>query len=72
MTDNFIPFSGLTKLKTDADDCLEANKGILDDVIIIGFDTEGEFYFAGNTSDGGIIIWLLERAKKQLLEVEIE
>jgi hypothetical protein len=39
------------------------------DVVILGFDEEGDFYFAASSADGGDVLWLLEMAKKQLMEV---
>lgn len=45
-----------------------AKKAELQDIIIIGYDKEGEFCFASDKSDGGNALWLLETAKKQLLE----
>lgn len=43
----------------------------LQDVVIVGFDKDGDLYFASNKSDGGTVLWLFEMAKKALLEVEI-
>jgi hypothetical protein len=43
----------------------------LDEVVIVGFDKNGELYFASNKSDGGGVLWLFELAKKALLEVQI-
>lgn len=37
-------------------------------VVLIGWDKEGEFYFASSIADGGDVLWLLEKAKKELLE----
>lgn len=69
MSDNtVVEFTGITKLKMPVDRVLESAKGELEEVIIIGYDKDGEEYFASTYSDGGILLWLLERAKKQLLE----
>ena len=45
-----------------------AAKASLEEVVIIGFNKDGEFYFSANKSDGGGILWLMELAKKKLLE----
>lgn len=37
-------------------------------VMVIGFDADGEFYFRSSEADGGRVLWLLEVAKKRLLE----
>ena len=70
MSDNVIPLGNITRLDLPTDRVLEAAKGDCSDgVVIIGFDNEGELYFASSIADGGSVIWLLEKAKKALLEV---
>lgn len=39
------------------------------DLVIIGFDENGDEFFASSVADGGTVLWLLERAKKKLLEL---
>ena len=69
MSDNVIPLGNATRLDLPADRVLDAAKGHLTDgVVIIGFDGNGEFYFASSIADGGEVLWLLEMSKKQLLE----
>lgn len=46
-----------------------AERAELNEVVVIGFDADGEFYFASSQADGGDVLWLLEMAKKKLLEV---
>lgn len=41
----------------------------LTEVAVVGFDADGDFYFAGSQADGGDALWLLEIAKKRLLEI---
>lgn len=41
----------------------------LKEVVILGFDQEGEEFFASNIADGADVLWHLERAKKKLLEI---
>lgn len=65
-----IPLGNVTKLDMPTDRVLDSVKGECSGgVVIIGFDDEGEFYFASSIADGGEVIWLLEMAKKKLLEV---
>lgn len=49
---------------------LENNIGHFDGVILIGWDGDDDFRFASSYADGGTVLWLLEKAKKKLLEVE--
>ena len=34
--------------------------------VVIGYDKDGEFYFASSQADGADVLWLLELAKKKL------
>lgn len=45
-----------------------AKEAELQDVVVIGYDKDGDFYFAANQADGKDVLWLLEVAKKKLLE----
>ena len=65
-----IPFTGITKLDIPADKVIESALGNLEGVVILGYDKDGQEYFASSYADGGDMLWLLERAKKALLEVE--
>ncbi len=66
---NVIPLGCITRLDLPPDRILEAAKGKMQSVVIIGFDAEGQEYFASSVADGGTVMWLLERCKKALLEV---
>ncbi len=67
-----IPFNGITKLDLDPDTILENNKGKLEGVVIMGWDKNGNEYFASSYADGGTVLWLVERMKKALLEIADE
>jgi hypothetical protein len=69
---NVILFNGITKLDLDPDMVLENSKGKLEGVILIGYDKDGEEYFASTYADGGDVLWLLERMKLRLLNAETE
>jgi hypothetical protein len=45
-------------------DAIEAN---LESVVIMGYDKDGDEYFASSIADSGTVLWLLERLKRQLL-----
>lgn len=63
-----IPFTGITKLDLDPDMVLENCKGKIEGVVILGWNADGEEFFSSTYADGGTVLWLLERCKKQLLE----
>lgn len=49
---------------------LGADNSDLEEVVVIGFDKDGELYFASSKADGGTVLWLLEKAKQLLLNVQ--
>ncbi len=63
-----IDFNGITKIDLDVDRVLEKTKGELEGIIILGYDKEGNEYFASSYADGGDVLWLLERCKLKLME----
>lgn len=69
---NVVRFTGITKLDIPADHVIESALGKLKGVVILGYDKDGQEYFASSYADGGDMLWLLERAKKALLEVADE
>ena len=71
MTSNIIPIGGVTLLNLPEDSILEQAKGKMDDVVLIGWDKDGELYFASSLADGGDVLWLIEKCKQALLEVEV-
>ncbi len=56
----------------DPDEVLEAAKGELEECIVIGWDKDGELWLMGNRAHAGDALWLLEVAKKTLLEMGSE
>lgn len=73
MSDNVIPLNNITYLDLPVERVLDAAKGKLHEggVVILGWDRDGELYFGSSLADGGEVIWLLEMAKKRLLEVSL-
>lgn len=65
---NVVNFTGITKLDLPPDRILEQAQGTLEGVVILGYTKDGREYFASSYADGGDVLWLLERLKKQLLE----
>lgn len=63
----------LTRLDVPAERVLDnAQIARLTSVVVVGYDEEGEEYFASSIADGGSVLWLLERAKKKLLGIDKE
>ena len=59
----------VTRLDIPAERILnKAREADLKNVVVIGWAENGEFYFASSMADGGDVLWLLEMAKKKLLE----
>jgi len=68
MTDNVIPLGNITRLDIPVDRVLDAAKeDISDRVVVLGWDKDGELYFASSFADGGEVLWLMEKAKLALL-----
>lgn len=70
MTAEILPFTGNTTLDIAAERVLEgAHEARLASAVVIGHAENGDFYFASSIADGGDVLWLLEVAKKKLLEM---
>ena len=69
MTNNVIPFCGITRLDIDPDVVLKAAIGKLERVVIAGMDKDGNEYFAASVADGADALWYLKRCEKTLLEL---
>lgn len=63
-----IPFEMFTTLDIPVENVLEsALDNDLKNVLVLAYDENGEEYFASSTSDGKILLWLLERCKQRLM-----
>ena len=69
MTAKIIPLGNVTRLDLPVDRVLDAAKDRLDSVVIMGYDKDGEEYFASTMADGGEVLWLMERLRIKLLAV---
>lgn len=70
MPGDVIPLGCVTRLDLPADRVLEGAVGRMEGVVLVGYDKDGDFYFASTYADGGTVLWLLEQCKKKLLEVD--
>lgn len=70
MSDNVVPWNGITKLDSDPQRVLQSalDKG-LEHVVVVGFDSDGGEYFASSYADGADVVWHLERAKFKLMVI---
>lgn len=65
-----LVFDGISRLDLSAERILQAAiDAKIETAVILGYDAYGEFYFASTKGDGGDVIWLMEIAKKKLLEM---
>jgi hypothetical protein len=69
---NIIALGNITKLDQPVDRVLEEAKEQLTGVIILGWTHDGAAYFASTMADGGEVVWLLEKCKKDLLDAAEE
>ena len=68
MTGKILPFTGETTEDIDADTVLQNNIGEYECVVMIGYTKMGAERFVSSTGDSALMVWLLERAKKTILE----
>jgi len=68
MTGKILPFTGETTEDINADTVLENNVGEYECVIIVGYTRMGAERLVSSTGDSALMVWLLERAKKTILE----
>lgn len=47
----------------------KATEAEMTTVVVMGWDKSGDLYFASSVADGGDVLWLMEQAKKRLLEI---
>lgn len=64
-----ITLGGVTRLDLPVDRVLDAAKGNMKGVVLLGYDNDGQMYFASTYADGGDVLWLLEKCKQALMEV---
>ena len=68
MTAQVVPFTGITTLDVDPISVLEAAKEAgMTEVVICGFDADGNEYFASSMADAGAAGFHLDRAKWNLM-----
>ena len=67
---NVVDLPVITKLDLDPQRILmKASEAGLEKVIVIGVIKGGDEFFASSVSDGGDVVWQMERAKLKLLRI---
>lgn len=73
LADNIKLFTGITAERFEPNIMLEhATRAELTDVVIIGWDKDGDLYFLASNGNGPECLWLIEQAKKSLLDTTVE
>lgn len=68
MTAQVIELETVTTLDLPPERILrKASEADLESVIVIGYDRDGNEYFASSVADGANVVWALERTKLRLL-----
>ena len=68
MAGKILPFTGGTTEDINPDTVLENNMGEYECVVIVGYSKMGAERMVSSTGDSALMVWLLERAKKTILE----
>ena len=69
--DNVVTLDCVTSLDAPPERVLQkAIDAEITDAVVIGYGADGELYFASSIADGGSVLWLMEKAKKALLEID--
>lgn len=72
-TAKILEWNGITRLDLDPQKVLrKAIDAKPTEVVIIGYDADGNFYFASSKADGPSVLWDLEQAKRMLLSVSVD
>lgn len=68
-TDNVVEFPGFTTIDYPAEHLLQrAIREKVKEVVICGWDADGEPYVASSVANASEVLWLLERAKIKLFK----
>jgi hypothetical protein len=66
-----IKYNGITRLDLPVQQILDtASEGLdhKEGIVILGYDKEGETYFASSLADGREVLWLLQRAIHDVMD----
>jgi len=63
---------GESRLDFDPDAVLTGAVGLLKEVVIVGYESDGSLYFASTRANAPDVLWLLKQAEQRLLAIERE
>lgn len=67
---NVVDLNVPTTLDIPVDRVLRrADEAGLTTAVVMGWDADGQLYFASSVADGGDVLWLMECAKRALMDV---
>lgn len=69
LPENVVLLPTVTTLELDPDLVLREAVGKFEQVIVIGYDKNGEECCVSSIADGAEMLWLLARYQKKLLEI---
>lgn len=67
--DNVVVLPVVTRLDCPPERVLQAAAAEVEKVVVIGWQPDGGFYFASSIAAGPECLWLIEMARKRLLEI---
>lgn len=65
---DIVQFDGVTYLDLDPNVVLEAAIDQLESCVIVGYDKDGNEYFASSIASGAEANWIMDRCKRHLLD----
>lgn len=66
---NIVIFPLVTDKDMSADAILQVALGKMSDVVIVGFDKDGEEWFSSNKADAATVLYHLDRARHRLMRI---
>lgn len=73
MSENVVILPVVTRLDIQPSRILDAAQSEeFEQVVVIGRTADGDEYFASSAADGGDVLWMIERAKLHLLQIEVD
>ena len=69
MSDNVVELDCVSSIDVPPDRILKrAQYANLTDVVVIGYDDDGQFFFASSTPEGPQVLWLMELTRTRLVQ----
>lgn len=68
VVDNVVELNTITTLDIPAQRIIDALPDDMEDIVIVGYDSDGELILASNKASGGDVLWLIKSAEKLMME----